>query len=103
MLSFMTMKHEHWSVAEAKASLSRVLSEAESGPQVIENRGRPVAVVISFRDYEKALGDPDAGSVESSRWRRFLAASARLRGRGGATIPLGKRTPRRSPFSDTGR
>jgi prevent-host-death family protein len=95
----MTMKREqHWSIAEAKASLSRVLHDAESTPQVIENRGRPVAVVVSFDAYARTIGDPDAKSIEGSMWNAFLASSAQLRERHGAKIPIAKRTRRRSPF-----
>ena len=42
-----------WSVSEAKARLSEVLSRARKGPQVIENRGEPVAVVISKREFDR--------------------------------------------------
>ncbi len=97
----MTMKKgsssrtEHWSVADAKASLSRVLHDAEKRPQVIENRGTPVAVVVSFSEYTAALGDPDGGTMG---WRSFLRKSAKLRENGGASLRVDRRTARRSPF-----
>ena len=42
-----------WSVAEAKARLSEVLNQTQQEPQVIENRGREVAVVLSMADYQR--------------------------------------------------
>lgn len=42
-----------WSVSEAKAKLSLVLSRARKGPQIIENRGEAVAVVISKAEYDR--------------------------------------------------
>jgi prevent-host-death family protein len=46
------MSVRRWNVAEAKAKLSEVLSQASREPQVIENRGREVAVVLSIQDYQ---------------------------------------------------
>lgn len=42
-----------WSVSEAKARLSEVLSRARRAPQVIENRGEPVAVVVSKQEFDR--------------------------------------------------
>jgi prevent-host-death family protein len=42
-----------WSVSEAKARLSEVLSRARRGPQVIENRGEAVAVVVSKQEFDR--------------------------------------------------
>lgn len=43
----------NWSVAEAKAKLSEVLVRSREAPQVIESRGRPVAVVLPFDEYSQ--------------------------------------------------
>ena len=48
-----------WSTAEARGNLSRLLQAADEEPQVITNRGRPVAVVIDAKEYETYL-----------RWRK---------------------------------
>ncbi|NOU34153.1 MAG: type II toxin-antitoxin system prevent-host-death family antitoxin [Polyangiaceae bacterium] len=53
-------------MAEAKASLSAVLEDAKTRPQVIENRGTAVAVVVSIAAYRECIGDPD-DDVGSSR------------------------------------
>jgi prevent-host-death family protein len=97
----MTMTKAHWSVAQAKASLAQVLSDATLGPQVIERRGKPVAVVLSLADYQEAIGDPDDGGLTVTRWKRFLRASSELRSRGGATLAVSRRAPRASPFGRT--
>ncbi len=41
-----------WQVQEAKAELSAVIKAAEEGPQVITRHGQPVAVVLSYGQYE---------------------------------------------------
>lgn len=43
-----------WSVANAKAHLSELLEVAgRDGPQTINKRGRPVAVIVSFEEWER--------------------------------------------------
>ncbi len=69
-----------WSVSEAKAKLSAVLASARRAPQLIENRGEPVAVVLSPAEYERltaALAPARPGAMQ-----RWLEESARLRGAG---------------------
>jgi prevent-host-death family protein len=95
----MTMAKNHWSVAAAKASFSRVLHDAEAKPQVIDNRGTPVAVVISIAAYRQTICDPDS-DLAGARWRKFLAHSAALRKTGGVTLDIPPRQPRRDPFED---
>ena len=97
-VDFMTMKRKHWSVAEAKASLSALIHDADAAPQTIANRGRPVAVVLSFQAYEAAVGAAVAKTVEASRWQGFLSKCEALRARGGASLKAPKREVRRSPI-----
>ena len=92
------MKTGHWSIAEAKASLSRVVAGAAEAPQVLERRGTPVAVVLSLEQYRASLGEPDEAAGRLGRWQAFLRASALLRESGGATLARAKRGRRRSPF-----
>ena len=43
-----------WQLQEAKNRLSRVVEQAlEEGPQTITLRGKPAAVVLSVKDFEK--------------------------------------------------
>jgi prevent-host-death family protein len=91
--TFMTMskRGHHWSVASAKAELSRVVHDAQRRPQVIESRGKPIAVVVGIEQFED-------GSA-AARWKRFLDASAEVRVQGGAELRVPKRSRRGSPFS----
>ena len=46
-----------WQVQEAKARFSEVVKKAETeGPQDITLHGRPVAVVLSLKQYESLSG-----------------------------------------------
>lgn len=42
-----------WSVAAAKQRLSELLRNAAKQPQTIENRSRPVAVVVGAEEYRE--------------------------------------------------
>ena len=42
-----------WQVQQAKARFSELLREAEDGPQVVTVRGRPAAVVLSKKAYDR--------------------------------------------------
>lgn len=88
-----------WSVAEAKARLSELLNETPKAPQVIENRGREVAVVLSMDEYQR-LQRYKAQTEPQVRMNEFLAFSARLREEGGAALALSPRVTRLSPFLD---
>lgn len=86
-----------WSVAEAKQRLSEVLRNAAKEPQTIENRSRPVAVVVSaeaFLEFDAWRAARKARSVaEAFAELRSLAAADRYR------LELPKRINRRDGFS----
>jgi prevent-host-death family protein len=42
-----------WSAAEAKRRFSRLLKDAANGPQLVESRGKPVGVVVSYESYTR--------------------------------------------------
>ena len=47
-------REKKWQLQEAKNRLSRVVEQAlEEGPQTITLRGKPAAVVLSVKDFEK--------------------------------------------------
>ncbi|KAF3891201.1 type II toxin-antitoxin system Phd/YefM family antitoxin [Tolypothrix bouteillei VB521301] len=47
---------KQWQLQEAKNKLSEVIEEAiHQGPQVITKRGVEVAIVLSYREYQKML------------------------------------------------
>jgi prevent-host-death family protein len=59
-----------YSVAEARSSLPTIIDQAESGLGVeLTRRGKPVAVVISVREFERLRGD---GARFGAAYRRFL-------------------------------
>ncbi len=93
-VTLMTMS-DRWSIASAKAGLSRLVRAARGKPQRIENRGRPVAVVISAETYER-LAEAERGA---GRWRDLLDLSAEIRDEGGVSLKLPPRRARRSPFT----
>jgi prevent-host-death family protein len=68
-----------YSIAEAKNVLGRVVHEAEEGPPVeLTRRGRPVAVVVSIRDFERLTepGQDFWAAYEGFRRRFDLEALA---------------------------
>jgi prevent-host-death family protein len=59
-----------YSVAEARSSLPTIIDRAESGLGVeLTRRGKPVAVVISVREFERLRGD---GARFGAAYKRFL-------------------------------
>lgn len=47
-----------WQLQDAKARLSEVVKKAGTeGPQEITLRGKPEAVLMSRKDYDKAMGE----------------------------------------------
>ena len=65
------MSRSRWSIAAAKAELSSVVRSAQREPQVLENRGEPVAVVVGIDEYRRTSERESA----KSRWQAFLQRS----------------------------
>jgi prevent-host-death family protein len=86
-----------WSVAEAKQRLSELLRNAAKEPQTIENRSRPVAVVVAaeaFQEFETWRVQRKARSVgEAFAELRSLTAGT------GYELDLPRRKDRRDGFS----
>jgi prevent-host-death family protein len=51
-----------WSVSEAKARLSEVVRLCQKERQTITRRGVPVAEVVSFAEYLRLAGKPEAAA-----------------------------------------
>lgn len=91
----------NWSVSEAKARLSEVLSRARRGPQVIENRGEAVAVVISKQEFDRlheARAEP-----RPSAMAELLELTRKLKEQGDLELELPPRALEREravPFAD---
>jgi prevent-host-death family protein len=48
---------QRYSIAQARSSLPTIVDQAEAGHQVeLTRRGKPVAVVVSLREYERLRG-----------------------------------------------
>jgi prevent-host-death family protein len=90
--TIMTMsKRGHWSIASAKAELSRLVDDAQRRPQVIERRGKPVAMVLAIEQFEDG--------ATATRWKKFLRTSAEIRVSGGGELRVPRRDRRASPFA----
>ena len=50
------MDKNEWSIAEARLHLSEVVKRSKTGPQVLENRGKPVAAVVDSETLSRLLG-----------------------------------------------
>jgi prevent-host-death family protein len=86
-----------WSVAEAKQRLSELLRSAAREPQTIENRSRPVAVVVSaeaFEEFAAWRARQTARSVGQA-----FAELRELAGADGYALRLPVRKDRRDGFS----
>jgi prevent-host-death family protein len=86
-----------WSVADAKAQLSRLISQARDAPQIIQSRGAEVARVIAPEAYARLQADAQAGS-KRAKWLAFLSESKALSDEGGFDLDLPPRERRASPF-----
>ncbi len=50
------MNDDGYSIAEARDGLAKLVHQAEShSPVVIKRRGRPVAVLVSYEEYERSI------------------------------------------------
>jgi prevent-host-death family protein len=59
-----------YSVAESRNKLAQVLREAETAPVTITRRGEPVAVVVSFAEYQRLRSRPAESLWEITRRHR---------------------------------
>jgi prevent-host-death family protein len=91
---FVTMSSSRWNIASAKAQLSRVVRQARRAPQVLESRGKPVAVVLSIEEYDRVAEHEQ----QREGYQRFLRACEELRRQGGAELEIPPRRNRRSQF-----
>ena len=49
---------QRYSISQARTSLPAIVDEAEAGRQIeLTRRGRPVAVVVSLREFERLRGE----------------------------------------------
>ena len=61
---------KRYSIADARTSLAAIVDKAEAGQKVeLTRRGRPVAVVISLREFERLHG---GGRAFAKAYRAFV-------------------------------
>lgn len=85
-----------WSAADAKRRFAQVLKDATSEPQLIESRGKPVGVVVSFESY---IRNQKAFSQKSlARWLEELKPIHDLEG----DVELPARRDRPDTVADEG-
>lgn len=70
MSMYISIMSRRYSIAEARSSLPTIIDQAEAGLEVeVTRRGKPVAVVVSVREFERLRGDrPRFGEA----YRNFL-------------------------------
>lgn len=70
ILMYTFVMSQRYSIAEARSRLPRIVDEAEAGAEVeLTRRGRPVAVLVSHREFERLRGKH---SHFSDAYRTFL-------------------------------
>ena len=58
MLMYIHIMSQRYSVAEARSRLPTIIDQAQAGLEIeLTRRGRPVAVVVSCRDFERLRGN----------------------------------------------
>jgi prevent-host-death family protein len=61
---------KRYSIAEARANLPSIVDQAEAGQEIeLTRRGKPVAVVVSLREFERLRGER---VPFGEAYRRFL-------------------------------
>ena len=87
-----------WNIAIAKQSLTQVIRDAQTAPQIITNRGKPVAAVIAI----ESLADVErARTVRPPRLIELLTPlrEAALEQHGDVDAPFGTRVDRHNAFA----
>jgi len=55
---YITRMSRRYSIADARTSLPTIVDQAEAGERIeLTRRGKPVAVVVSVREFERLRGD----------------------------------------------
>ncbi len=61
-----------YSIAEARSNLPTIVDQAEAGQEIeLTRRGKPVAVVVSLREFERLRGER---VLFGDTYKRFLKA-----------------------------
>jgi prevent-host-death family protein len=70
IMMYIALMARRYSIADARTSLPTIVDQAEAGERVeLTRRGKPVAVVVSLREFERLRGDrPRFGEA----YKKFL-------------------------------
>lgn len=70
ILMYSSDMSKRYSIAEARSSLPTIVDQAEAGQEIeLTRRGKPVAVVVSLREFERLRGER---ALFGEAYRRFL-------------------------------
>lgn len=92
--TLVTMTANHWSIASAKAELSQLVRRAQRAPQILENRGEPVAVVVAIETYRRF----EDQASRREKWLAFLELSRAVGAKAAGELELPARAPRPDPL-----
>lgn len=85
-----------WKIASAKSQFSELILQAEAEPQIVYNRKRPAAVVLSYAEYTR-LQNLDVLVHRPPKWSAFTVFSEKLADeKGSISIELPSRKDRNS-------
>lgn len=74
IMMYISLLSRRYSIADARTNLPTIIDQIEAGARVeLTRRGKPVAVIVSLREFERLRGDrPRFGDA----YRRFLDTHA---------------------------
>lgn len=83
-----------WNIAETRNSLKKVIQAAKQEPQLLKNRGEPVAVILNFEEYTQLK--KNAEKPLASLWKKLdgIVESSHY----SLTLPKPKRASPKNPF-----
>jgi prevent-host-death family protein len=72
ILMYILDMSKRYSITEARSNLPTIVDQAEAGQEIeLTRRGRPVAVVVSLREFERLRGER---ALFGEAYKRFLKA-----------------------------
>lgn len=84
----------HWSMAQVRKTFKKVIHASQKEPQILENRGEPVAVILDFGTYKKLERNLD--QPLASLWKKL--DNILSHSRHGLEIPRIRTSPPKNPW-----
>ena len=85
-----------WSMVEARKTFKKVIEASQKEPQILNNRGEPVAVILDFTTYQKL--EKQKKTPLSSLWKKLDRITRRAKP--GLEIPEMKVNPPGNIFEE---